>query len=50
LHSNAADEEVEYDGPWLYESGVLYDDPKANIYLIEENFQHWREKFRTGYS
>ncbi|RKY58288.1 MAG: hypothetical protein DRP94_06745, partial [Candidatus Latescibacterota bacterium] len=35
-------EEVGYDGPWLYESGAVYDDPVANIHLIEENFRHWR--------
>jgi len=35
-------EGIGYDGPWLYESSAIYDDPKANIHAIEENFRHWR--------
>jgi len=31
-----------YDGPWLYESSAIYEDPKANIRAIEGNFRHWR--------
>jgi len=34
--------EIRYDGPWLYESGAIHDDPEANIHMIEENFIHWR--------
>lgn len=34
--------EIGYDGPWLYESGAIHDDPEANIRMIEENFRHWR--------
>jgi len=35
-------EGIGYDGPWLYESVAIYDDPVANIRAIEENFRHWR--------
>jgi len=35
-------EGIGYDGPWLYESSAIYDDPEANIRAIEENFRHWR--------
>jgi len=35
-------EDIGYSGPWLYEITAVYDDPKANIRLIEENFQYLR--------
>jgi len=34
-------EGIGYEGPWLYESSAVYEDPTANIHAIEENFRHW---------
>jgi len=46
-------EGIGYDGPWLYESSAIYDDPEANVRAIEGNFWHWlslvsRDKRRYG--
>jgi sugar phosphate isomerase/epimerase len=46
-------EDVGYNGPWLYESGAVYEDPKANIRMIEDNFRHWlslQDRAERGHS
>ena len=40
--------DIGYSGPWLYEITVVYDDPMANIRLIEENFQYLRSLAKRG--